>query len=415
MSVLAGGAAIALLGGAALTVPVAPRLPAAPDSPLGAAARGEREVPSLGLTWGRLRGWERTGAGWTLVWQPVHGAWLIRAWVPDGGDDVRWRLEAAPWLPGVRLGREAARAMAPAAPSPPIARDRVGRRDWVVGGERLLGALDGGGPLPRAAPAAAPAAVGLVAIQALLGGLLLAGAAARRLVPGVASRAWRRGVAAASLALTAAVPLLGVLAPHVFEPGVRPWVAELAFGTGIVMILGALAFAAQRFPAMGGAPAAGWLAAAGAGGVLAGRIDPVAALAALAGSPLCLPVCVAAAVLAGWLAGLAGDGLGQLVRAPAVLRFVVLGVIGVGATLAAGPWLGFVVAVVAAAAVGRGGATAMATAVLWGWEVGVTRELCRWERGQLDAAALLLLGCVALGAAFLWRRRTGDPAAQGAA
>ena len=389
--------AVCLAGAAALSVPVSSRVAAAPASPHHAAERAERELPSLGLAWGKLRGWERTGAGWTLVWQPAHGAWLLRAWIPDGAGDDRWRLDPAPWLPGARLGREAARRLLGDPSVPALSRDRVGRRDWLVGEAHLAGALPAGTALPR--PASHPDLV----VEGILAGLLLAGAAARRLVPGLASRFWRRTVTFVALAMTPAVPSLVALAPQTFQPGVRPWVAELAFGTAAVMLLGAVAFAARTFPATGAAPVAARLALAASAGLLAGRLEPMPLLAAVV-PPWRLPAWAAAALLTGWLAALAGDGLRELLRVPWLLRSLLLVGLGVASVAAAGPWLGLTIAALLAAATERGDATAVGVAVMWGWECGVVQALCEWDGALWDSLVLLAVGAAVVAVVFLASR-----------
>ncbi len=396
--------AVCLAAVAAVSVPVPSRVPAAPASPHDAAERAERELPSLGLTWGKLRGWERTGGGWTLAWQPAHGAWLLRAWIPDGAGDGRWRLDASPWLPGARLGREAARRLAGDPSVPALARDLVGRRDWLVGEAHLAGALPAGTALPRDVPH--PNLV----VEGILAGLLLAGAAVRRLVPGLASRFWRRTVTVVALAVTPAVPSLAVLAPQTFQAGVRPWVAELAFATAAVMLLGAVAFAARTFPATGAPPAAARLVLAASAGLLAGRLEPMPLVGA-AVSPWRLPVWVTAAFLTGWLAALAGDGLRELLHVPPLLRSLLLAGLGVAIVGTAGPWLGLAVAVLLAAGAERGDATAVGVAAMWGWECGVVQAICEWDGALWDGLTLLAIGAAAVAVVFLasrsqaWRLR----------
>ncbi|MFH1177594.1 MAG: hypothetical protein V1750_09330, partial [Acidobacteriota bacterium] len=105
------GAVGALLTGLlalAMLVPVGPGVPAAPRSPVAAAQALEGQIPAVGLNWGRVRAWERVGEGWKITWQPAHGAWLLRSWLPDHGGPPPWRLEVAPWLPGARLSLPAA-------------------------------------------------------------------------------------------------------------------------------------------------------------------------------------------------------------------------------------------------------------------------------------------------------------------
>jgi hypothetical protein len=396
--------AVSLSGVAALSISVAQRFPAAPAPPRQAAVQAERDLPLLGLSWGKLRGWERTGDGWTLVWQPAHGSWLVRAWVPDGPADALWRVDVAPWLPGARLGRDAARLVADGSTAPALPRDQVGRRDWLIGGRRLAGALPVGTALPQATPNPR------IAVEGLLAGLLLAGAVSRRLLPAVPSRFLRRTMTVVALLLVPAVPTFVGLAPQTFQPGVRPWVAELAFGTAAVMLLGAVAFAARTFPATSTTPAAAWLVFAASAGALAGRLEPMPLLAAVAALPWRLPLWIAVALLTGWLAGLAGDGLRELLRVPLPVRLLLLAGLGVASVLEAGAWLGLAIAVVMAAATERGRGTAMGVAAMWGWEYGATQTLCEWEGAQRDALALLAIGAVVLAVMHLAMRPKDGPA-----
>ena len=394
---LLGGCACVALAAVVLLVPITPRFPKAWESPEQAADRAERELPALGLLWGTVRGWSRVGPGWTVTWQPSHGAWLVSAWVPDGSGAIRWRLNAAPWLPGVRLSMEAADALAGERGGIARARDRVGRRDWQLAGTRLLGSLPAGGDLPSETPLRRPV------ILAVLAGLLLAGAVSRHLVPGIPSRGWRRAVGWVAVTLVVTLPQLSALAPTTFQPGVRPWVAELAFGTAAVLLLGALVFAARRFPAMAGSPPVGWLPLAMAAGTLAGRLEPATWLVAAAGVPLALPVLAGVAVLAGWLAALAADGLRELLRFSVVLRTMTMIVLALASLGIGGPWLGVGLAVIAGAAVERGWGMWMAAAVVWGWTGGSVMALAMWDGALWDALAFLLGGCAVIAVAYLLR------------
>lgn len=394
---MAGGAA-AVLAGAVLRLPLTPRATPASQPPQPAAERAERELPALGVLWGKVRAWERAGAGWAILWQPAHGMWLVRAWVPDDGREVRWRLDAASWLPGVRLSQRAARVLLGVENGLAQGRERLGRRDWLVGDALLFGALPAGGELPSTQTPRYPA------VEAVLVGLLLAGAAARHLVPGVPSRGWRHVVSWCTLGLLPLLPQLSAVAIPAFQSGVRPWVGELAFGTAATLVLGALAFAAHRFPAAAGRAPSRWLATALAAGVLAGRLEPASWLLAMAALPLGLPALVAVAALAGWLAGLAGDGLRELVRLPAPARAVALAALGVAGTVFAGPWLGFALAVVAAAAVERGWGSWIAVALIWGWTFASVWTLAQWGAALRGALAMLLLGATIVAVASLTRR-----------
>ncbi len=396
---LAGVAAAAALAALALQVPVTPSAPPASEAPSAAAARAERELPSLGVPWGKVRGWERVGDGWTVTWQPAHGMWLVRAWVPDDPGDPLWRLDAASWLPGVRLSQRAARALTGREDGLAQGRERLGRRDWLLGHTRLVGALPAGGRLPADPGRDDPVP------EAVLAGLLLAGAAARHLVPGVPGRFWRQAVGWAALALLPLLPQLSALVEPAFRAGVRPWVGELAFGAAATLLLGAIAFAAQRFPAAAGRAPGGCLGLALAVGVVAGRLHPAPWLLDVAGLPLRLPALAALAVLLGWLMGLAGDGLRELVRPAGRLRAALLAAVALAAVVLAGPWLGVALAVVAAAAVERGSGSWAAVAGVWGWVFGSVWALAQWEGALRDALLLLLLGVAVAAAAAVIRPR----------
>lgn len=386
MKLLTGGALAVAVVATALWLPVPLRGAAAPASPAVAADRAERELPALGVLWGKVRGWERVRGGWMMFWQPAHGMWLVRAWVPDGPRAIRWRIEAASWLPGVRLSERAARALVGLESGLLQERERLGRRDWLVSDTRLLGALPAGGDLPTDPYRRQ------VALEAILMGLLVAGAAVRHLVPGSASRGWWHAVSWSGLVLIPLMPWLAALARPVFQAGVRPWVAELSFGTAATMLLGALLFAVRRFPAIAGSPPVAWLATAVAAGVLAGRLEPGEWLVSVAGLPFRLPALAAVAVIAGWLAGLAADGLRELLRFAVLSRPLVLAALGIGAVMFAGSWLAVAVAVVVAAAVERGQGTWITSAVVWGWVVGSLWTLAEWEAALRDAFVLLVVG-----------------------
>jgi hypothetical protein len=398
---LAGGGVSVLLAALALWVPVEPKLPPAWQSPAQAAERAERDLPALGLPWGKVRGWNRVGPGWTVLWQPTHGMWLVSAWIPDNPGEIRWRIDAAPWLPGVRLSRGAAEAMGGRGGSVAQARERLGRRDWQVGENRLLGVLPAGGELPSEVSQRRPV------LEAVLAGLLLAGAVSRHLVPGIPGRGWRRAVFWVALILLTTLPELCALATMTFQPGVRPWVAELAFGTAAVLVLGALIFAARRFPATGGTTPVGWLPLALAAGTLAGRLAPATWLVGAAGLGLRLPVLSSVAVLAGWLAGFAGNGLRELLRFSTLARVAGLSVLTAAGVGLGGPWAGVTLAVVAAAAVERGWGTWMGSGVVWGWVFGSVWALARWEAALWDALVFLLLGCAVVAFAYFARMREG--------
>lgn len=387
-ALLAGAVALAALA-AALAAPVAPVAWRAGGPPGAAAARAEREAPSVGLGWGRLRGWERVGEGWRLVWQPAHGAWLVGAWVGDGPGAVAWRLDAAPWLPGVRLSPRAARALSGSAVEG-LPREQAGRRDWDFDGARLLGALPAGGALP--APQRTPRGPWLIVI----GGCLVAGALSRAVFPGAVSPAWRRVTLGAALLLTPALPFATALSARTFRVGVRPWIAELVAVAMALVLVWAVGAGGVRFPAPKGAPRGLALLLAASAGLLAGRLQPIPLLADIAGLNARAVLWGGLVVLGGWLVALGGEGLRELLRPLGRLRAVVLLGIGAAAAASAGIFLPAVVGLVASAAGDRGDGPWAGTAVAWGWVVGGTMAACAWAAPLRDALALLGAGTAVL-------------------
>ena len=398
----AGAVALAALA-ATVAVPVPPVAWRASSPPGVAAARAEREAPSVGLGWGRLRGWKREGEGWWLVWQPAHGAWMVRAWVADGPAAIAWRLDAAPWLPGVRLSEPAARFLVGGTDTG-MAREQSGRRDWAFTDARLLGALPAGGRLPASERAPGPPWV------VLLGGCLLAGALSRAVFPGAVSTAWRRVTVVAAAVVVPVLPFATALGARSFRVGVRPWIAELVVGAAALVLFGAVAAAAVRFPASRGTPRGLAVLLASAAGLLAGRLQPVPQLADIAGLNVRGVLWAALVVLCGWLAALGGEGLRELLRPVGPLRSTVLLVLGVAALLTAGPWLAAILGLVAAAAGERGDGPWVGTAVAWGWIVGGTLASCAWAAPLRDAIVLLLAGAASVAVLLLHdaRQLTAD-------
>jgi len=371
----------------ALAVPVARERARAVQSPTEAARRAEREVPALGLVWGKLRGWEWVDDGWSLLWQPAHGAWLVRARVPNGPGEVRWRLEVARWLPGARLSQGAARVLLGSPAEPGSWRELLGRRDWRIGDLQLAGALPAGSGVPQ------PAKRGDPTWPFLLGGFVLAGALARVVFPGVVAVGWRRAVYLCLALLAAAVPLATAIGVRSFQPGVRPWVTQLAFLASTFGVLAAAAVAVARYaPKRGSVPA--WsLPLVLAVGLLAGRLHPHPRLLDLAGLGPRLLLWAGLSVVGGWLVVLAAEGLRDLLEPVHAVRPVVLATGGVLAVLGAGPWAGPTCAVLVSAAIEKGAAMWLGVAAVWGWIVGSVFGGCAWPAPLRDAALLLVVAC----------------------
>jgi hypothetical protein len=383
---------------AAILAPVAVKVEPAARHPLAAAALAEDTLPRLGLVWGKVRGWDRVGEGWRVVWQPAHGAWLLWAWIPDGAAPTGWWLDVAPWLPGARLSPQAAAAVA-GANGEQVPRERLGRRDWHVGEHRVVGALPAGRRVPG------PPRETDLAWGSLLAGLLFAGALGRVLLPVVVSTTWRRVVGWSVLVAIAALPLLAPLAGRRFAVGVRPLVTQLVFAATVAVVLVAVAIAAVRYPAGTGRPPGAVLALCLAAGLLAGRTEPVAWCAEAAGLTARPVVWLLAVIAGGFLAGLAGDGLRQLIAPAGRAAPALLTVAGATAVPFAGPWLGVSVAVVGAAAGGRGQGTPAGAAAMLGWLVGATWATCAWSGALRDTLLLLLAGVAAITFATLSEAR----------
>jgi hypothetical protein len=379
----------------ALAVPVPREHARMAQSPTEAARRAEREMPALGLVWGKLRGWERIDDGWSLLWQPAHGAWLVRAWVPNGPGEVRWRLEVARWLPGARLSQGAARVMLGHPAEPGSWREQLGRRDWLIGDRQLAGALPAGSSVPQ------PARWDDPTWPFLLGGLLLAGALARVVFPGVVAVGWRRSVYLCLALLAAAVPLATAIGVRSFQPGVRPWVTQLAFLASALGVLAAAAVAIARYAPKRGSAAAWSLPLVLAIGLLAGRLHPHPRLLDLAGLGPRLLIWAGLSVVGGWLVVLAAEGLRDLLEPIHGVRPVLLATGSVLAVLGAGPWTGPACAVLVSAAIEKGAAMWLGVAAVWGWIVGSVLAGCGWAAPLRDAAVLLTAACLVAALALL--------------
>lgn len=374
--------------GVALLVPVTGAPPPASQSPAEAATRAEAEIPSLGVQWGKLRAWERVGEGWKLLWQPAHGSWAVKAWVPDAPGDVLWRLDVAPWLPGVRLTAKAVGLIAGDTETEPVVHERLGRRDWSFGDLRVLGSLPAGGTLPERPPQDG------IVWQALLAGALLAGAAARAVFPGVVARSWRRTTLWAIALVGATLPFATALAPRSFEVGVRPWVAQVSTVVSAAVLLGALAVAVVRFPAKWGPFPPTHVFVALAVGVLAGRISPIDPIAAAIGVGPGAALVAGLALTLGWLTGLAGEGLRELAAVFRRLRPLLLAGVAIGVVVTAGPWLGPLVAVVLVASRDPGQGIWLGVAASWGWVAGALLASAEWPGAVVTGVALLAAALV---------------------
>jgi hypothetical protein len=374
--------------GAALVVPVRPP-DAASWAPIEAAERAETQVPSLGLPWGRLRGWRRSEGGWLLAWQPAHGAWLLQAYVPDGPGRVMWRLDVASWLPGARLSRAAAALLMGFPTGPAVAEERLARRDWRYGSLRLSGALPAGTTFVTPAASSAGGNWDLV-----LGGLLFAGMVARMIFPAILTQRSRRIVAAAAAALLASTPWLAPLAEAEFRVGVRPWVTQLVAAAVVALVLGAVIVAVMSLPAGYARPTPLLPSLTFAAGFLAGRLAPASFAAAIEGLTVRGVALACLVVVGGWLAGLAADGLRQALGSTARRRALVLVAAALVVVATAGSRTGPVLAVLLAAAVARPQAGWAASFTLWGWAAAVVLTTCLWPAATLDGLVLLALGIV---------------------
>lgn len=381
---------------AALVLPIPASLPVAPRSPLSAARLAEAAGGPMELAWGKLRGWRWAEGAWLLIWQPAHGAWAVRARVADAGDGVEWRVQAAPWLPGVRLSEALAREVAGVGDQGHAqSLERPARRDWDFAGLRVAGGLPAGRDWVEPPPAR------LGVWPAALLGAVLVGALCLHLLPGPTTHRFTVALAAGLAALLAVSPSIMALAYGSFRPGVRPWVAQLAWLAAMgVVCVAVLAFAA-RFGVLGGRPKPVELAVAAALGLLAGRLAPVEPMVAVAGLTARGVVWLAAALGLGYLAAVAAVGLRELLHPVRRLRLLVLAGLGSLAVASAGGWLGIVTAVLVAAAVPRPRAVWTAVTAVGFWIVGGTLASCGWPEPLRDGVVLLLVGSGALTTAAL--------------
>lgn len=383
--------AVAAMVAAGVLIPVPQQRSAAPRSPVAAAQLVEDSSGPAGLTWGKLRAWRRSGDGWLLLWQPSHGAWVLRALVEDAPSPAVWRVQAAPWLPGVRLSESLARRVIDSPEDGESQRfERPSRRDWDFAGQRVAGAVALGRDLPE------PVSCRLGGWPALLAGAVLAGALCLVLLPGNVTHRWTLGLTGALVALVVAAPSIVALGYGAFRVGVRPWVAQLTLFAGLVVVCAALSAFASRFGALRGRPRALELAAAAGVGLLAGRMEPVDLLVSTAGLTARAVVWLAAGLAVGYLAAVAAIGLRELLHPLRRLRPLVLAALLLATLATAGPWLGPVVAVLVAAAVARNRAVWTATTLAGFWIVGCTMTSCAWVEPLRDALLVLLAGTGAM-------------------
>lgn len=334
--------------------------------PLNAANRVEAEVGHLGLEWGPLRGWRRLGDGWELIWQPPHGAWLVRGWASDRGDEAVWRLEAAPWLPGARLSGHAAAFIAGTDSEWVVPRERTARRDWQVGDSRVVGSLPGGSRLPR--PAGPQR---LLLWEAMVAGMVLAGAAARLLVPPFRVAPWRNRILAGLAMLLLGLPWSLPLGARFLAVGVRPWVAQSAYLLTAASLAAVIALGSVRFSPSGGAPPAVLPCLAFPCGVMLGRTEILPWMLEVAVVPGRLLLWLGLVTVASWVIGLAGEGLRELTTSVSLVRRLLLLALAVPAVVFAGTWRGLVLGAVMAASVPRGQGTWVGLVVGWGWLAGL--------------------------------------------
>ncbi len=365
-----------------------------------AQSRAETQAPPLQLSWGKLRAFARCGEAWELVYQPAHGAWVVRVLVPDTAPPHPPRLEVVAWLPGGHLSLAAASFLAGDGSAEGVA-ERPARRDWWFSQRVVYGAL----------PVAKPERCGrpwpsVPTELALFFGLCCAGALARRIRLTAADPKLRRVVLVSAAAMLAAVPGATRLAGPLFSPGVRPFITLLVLATAGAVGLGVVGACAYLFPLAAARPC-GWVwAVGGVVGWLGGVwLAPLWAQA-LGALPARWVWLLGGGVLVGYVVDLAGAGV-RILLSP--LRWLTSGIallLALTALLAGQDgWLPVVAAcLVAVLPPGQGFpfATVATSALLagsWWVSYGVL--------GPLRDALVLALALVGLGSACALRRREG--------
>lgn len=368
--------------------------------PAWAVRRAENQTPSLGLVWGKLRAFAREGASWRLVYQPTHGAWLVTVRVPDLGVPERPSLEAASWLPGGRLSASAVRRLSGKEPLGFV--EGLARRDWRLAQGTVIGALLVGEPAPRK-----PLASAVSWPLQMAAGLLLAGAASRRMRPQPRAPGLRRVIMMGCLFLVFAVVGASRLVWPIFAPGVRPFVSLLLFQAFATLVLAVVAACAFVLPAFAHRP--GWWSV-GLGfcvGWMLGLATAPSWAVAAAAAPSRWILVVAAPVVAGYLGDLMADG-GRLLLSPSGRLAPVVAVVAAGAGLVAGGWGVALAAILLVAAWSPAQAFWFATALAFGFLPGAWWASVGWWGPLRDGLLLSLCIWAALGVWALAWRRPGD-------
>ena len=369
-------------------------------SPQTAQARAEEQAPQLSLLWGKLRAFARKPQGWELVYQPAHGGWVVRVVVPDDAAPQTPALEVAGWLPGSRLSLEAAQFLVRGLQAEGFL-DRPARRDWYFPEAVVLGAL------PAARNPEGEARLGFPWACALLAGLLLAGATARRVGLHPVDRRLRRAMLGAAALGCLALPGAARLGAGFFGPGIRPFVHLTVLGATGFLVLATVAAAAYLFPAF--PRRVSWFAWAGGAlfGWVCGAVTAPPWTLALAGLPdRCLWL-LAAPLLAGYLLDLAGTGAQRLVAPLGRFGVLLLPIGGALALVLGGSWGLPLGTALVAGALGLGQGLWFATAAVSTFLPGAWWVSVGWL-GPLRDALLLVFATVGGLAITAFRGKRGE-------